>query len=293
LPLAPIDADAIAEHCQIVFLTLPDGEAQTLVPTLRERQLKVIDLSADYRFSSLERYQSYYEGDRSDYDLLSQVVYGLPELYRSAISRSSLVGCAGSYPTASLLAIAPLIKQGLVQPESLIIDAKCGTSVGGNQPKPHLLYVEAADSIAPYSVTRHRHTPEIEQICSDLAGHDIVVQFIPHRVPVVRGLLSTVYANMRDPGLVREDLLTIYSAFYRNSPWIRVLSNGLCPQTRWAMGSNLCYLGIEVDPRTGRVVVMAAIDNLMKGAVGQAVQCCNIMMGWDERLGLPSKSLYP
>lgn len=293
LEIEAVDLDAIASRCQLVFLALPDGLACQFVPGLRARSCQVIDLSADYRFYRLEPYQNYYGGDRQDQALLEQTVYGLPELYRDPIRAAQLVGCPGSYPTASLLAIAPLLKQGLAQPESLIIDAKCGTSIAGRQARSHLLLSEADGSLAPYSVARHRHTPEIEQICSDLTGHEVIVQFTPHQVPMVRGLLSTVYANMRDPGLVRDDLLTIYSAFYRNAPWVRVLSNGLYPQTKWAAGTNFCYLGVEVDPRTGRVIVMAAIDNLIKGQAGQAIQCFNLMWGFDETLGLPHLSLYP
>ena len=185
------------------------------------------------------------------------------------------------------------MKQGLAQPESLIIDAKSGTSGGGRQAKTHLLLAEADNSLSPYAVAHHRHTPEIEQVCSELAGHEVLIQFTPHLVPMVRGILATVYATMRDPGLVRDDLLTIYSAFYRSSPWVKVLSNGVYPQTKWAWGTNLCYIGIEVDPRTGRVIVMSAIDNLMKGQAGQAVQCFNLMMGLDEIIGLPNLSFYP
>jgi N-acetyl-gamma-glutamyl-phosphate reductase len=192
-----------------------------------------------------------------------------------------------------LLAIAPLLKQGLAQSDSIIVDAKSGTSGGGRQAKEHLLLAEADNSLAAYGVGKHRHTPEIEQICSRLAGREVMVQFTPHLVPMVRGILATVYANLRDPGLVREDLHTIYSAFYRHSPWVTVLPSGTYPQTKWAWGTNRCYLSVEVDARTGRVIVMSAIDNLMKGQAGQAVQCFNLMHGWDEQLGLPQQSFYP
>ncbi len=156
-----------------------------------------------------------------------------------------------------------------------------------------MLLAEADNSIAAYGVAKHRHTPEIEQVCSELAGHEVTIQFTPHLVPMVRGILSTVYANLRDPGLVRDDLITIYRAFYRNSQWIKICDADTYPQTKWACGSNLCYIGIEVDTRTGRVVVMSVIDNLIKGQAGQAVQCMNIMMGWDETLGLPKLGFYP
>jgi N-acetyl-gamma-glutamyl-phosphate reductase len=191
------------------------------------------------------------------------------------------------------LAIAPLLKQGLILPNSLIIDAKSGTSGGGRQAKTSMLLAEADNSVAAYGVAAHRHTPEIEQICSDLARVDVKVQFTPHLMPMVRGILSTVYATLRDPGLVRDDILTIYSAFYRPSNFVRVLPKGIYPQTKWACGTNLCYIGVQVDPRTDRVIVMSAIDNLVKGQAGQAIQCLNLMMGWQENLGLPHLSFYP
>ncbi len=289
----PIDLDKIADRCEAVFLSLPNGLACKMAPTLLEKGCKVLDLSADYRFSDLETYTHWYELERSDRDVAETAVYGLPELYRDRIAEAQLVGCPGCYPTASLLALSPLFKQGLIVPETAIIDAKSGTSGGGRQAKTGLLLAEADNSLGAYNVAGHRHTPEIEQVCSDLAGHEILVQFTPHLIPMVRGILATVYATLRDPGLVREDLLTIYSAFYRNTPWVKLLPGGVYPQTKWAWGTNLCYIGVEVDPRTDRVIVMSAIDNLMKGQAGQAIQCLNIMMGWDETLGLPKLSFYP
>jgi N-acetyl-gamma-glutamyl-phosphate reductase len=293
LEVEPIDLDMIGDRCQVVFLSLPNGLAYTMAPRLLEQGCKVLDLSADYRFFNLDTYATWYGGDRQDQDIARTAVYGLPELYRERIANARLVGCPGCYPTASLLAIAPLLKQGLIIPETAIIDAKSGTSGGGRHAKVNMLLAEASQSFAAYNVARHRHTPEIEQICSDLAGHEVLVQFTPHLIPMVRGILATVYATLRDPGLVRDDLITIYQAFYRNAPWVRILPNGIYPQTKWASGTNLCYLGIEVDPRTDRVIVMSAIDNLLKGQAGQAIQCLNLMMGWDETLGLPQLCFYP
>ncbi|MGK7956263.1 MAG: N-acetyl-gamma-glutamyl-phosphate reductase [Crocosphaera sp.] len=293
LTIEPIDVEVIASRCQVVFLGLPNGLACDLTPPLVEKGCKVLDLSADYRFKNLETYSRWYNKDRSDLDTAKTAVYGLPELYRKEIKSASVIGCPGCYPTASLMALSPLLKQGLILPETTIIDAKSGTSGGGRQAKTHLLLAEADGSFGAYGVAKHRHTPEIEQVCSDLAGHDVRVQFTPHLLPMVRGILSTVYATLRDPGLVREDLLTIYSAFYRSSPFVKILPNGVYPQTKWAFGTNLCYLGIETDPRTDRVIVLSAIDNLIKGQAGQAVQCLNIMMGWEETLGLPQLCFYP
>ncbi len=291
--IEPVDPEIIAARCQVVFLSLPNGFACEMAPKLVERGCKVLDLSADYRFSDLETYQAWYGKQRNDRTVAAKAVYGLPELYRDRISESQLIGCPGCYPTASLLALSPLLKQGLIVPETAIIDAKSGTSGGGRQAKTGLLLAEADNSLGAYGVARHRHTPEIEQICSDLASHQVTVQFTPHLIPMVRGILATVYATMSDPGLVREDLITIYKAFYRNSPWVNVCDSGIYPQTKWACGSNLCYIGIEVDQRTGRVIVMSAIDNLIKGQAGQAIQCLNLMMGWDETLGLPKLGFYP
>jgi N-acetyl-gamma-glutamyl-phosphate reductase len=292
--IEPLDLEKIAARCQVVFLSLPNGLAYKMAPTLLEKGCKVLDLSADYRFSDLSTYTAWYGGDRDDQAIAETAVYGLPELYRDRVAEAQLVGCPGCYPTASLLGLSPLLKQGLVVPETAIIDAKSGTSGGGRQAKVGMLLAEADNSFAAYNVAgRHRHTPEIEQVCSDLAGHEVLIQFTPHLVPMVRGILATIYANLRDPGLVREDLLTIYNAFYRNAPWVKVLPSGTYPQTKWAAGTNLCYIGLEVDPRTDRVIVMSAIDNLMKGQAGQAIQCLNIMMGWDETLGLPQLAFYP
>jgi N-acetyl-gamma-glutamyl-phosphate reductase len=293
LQVEPIEVDHIADRCDTVFLSLPNGIACNLVPELLAKGCKVLDLSADYRFKDLSTYKAWYGGDRTDIETSQKAVYGLPELFHEQIKNAALIGCPGCYPTASLLAIAPLLKQGLAQSDSIIIDAKSGTSGGGRTAKEHLLLAEADNSLAAYGVAKHRHTPEIEQICTRLAGREVMVQFTPHLVPMVRGILSTVYANLRDPGLVREDLHTIYTAFYRRSPWVSILPTGTYPQTKWAWGTNRCYIGIEVDARTGRVIVMSAIDNLMKGQAAQSIQCFNIMFGLDEKLGLPLQSFYP
>lgn len=293
LKIEPIDLELIASRCQVVFLSLPNGLAYKMAPSLLAQSCKVLDLSADYRFTKPETYCQWYGGERSDLEALQAAVYGLPELYRDQIAQASLIGCPGCYPTASLLALAPLLKQGLIDPSSIIIDAKSGTSGGGRQAKTNLLLAEADNSIAPYGVVRHRHTPEIEQICSDLAGYDVTLQFTPHLVPMVRGILATTYSLLSDPGLTREDLLTIYSTFYRNSAGIKLLPGGIYPQTKWALGTNLCYISIEVDRRNGRAIVMSAIDNLMKGQAAQAIQCLNLMMGWPETMGLPQLSFYP
>ncbi|MGK7927836.1 MAG: N-acetyl-gamma-glutamyl-phosphate reductase [Spirulina sp.] len=294
LKIEPIDLEVIGDRCRAVFLALPNGLACEMAPKLLEKGCKVLDLSADYRFDNLETYSTWYKKERRDREVAATAVYGLPELYRDAIRETSLIGCPGCYCTASLLALAPLLKQGLIVPESAIIDAKSGTSGGGRKAAINLLLAEADNSLSAYNVAgAHRHTPEIENICSDLAGHEVKIQFTPHLIPMVRGILATVYATLRDPGLVREDIITIYNAFYRSSPFVKVLPNGVYPQTKWAAGTNSCYIGLAVDTRTDRVIVLSAIDNLIKGQSGQAVQNLNIMMGWEETLGLPQLAFYP
>ena len=293
LNIEKIDLDEVAARCEVVFLGLPNGLACDIAPTLIEKGCKVLDLSADYRFSNLATYTDWYKRERDDLKTASDAVYGLPELHRQQIKRSQLIGCPGCYPTASLLALAPLLKNGLIDFNTVIIDAKSGTSGGGRQAKTNMLLAEADNSLGAYGVASHRHTPEIEQICSTLARQEVTVQFTPHLIPMVRGILSTVYATLRDPGLVREDLITIYNAFYRSAPFVKVLPSGIYPQTKWACGTNLAYIGIQVDSRTGRIIVLSAIDNLIKGQAGQAVQCMNLMMGWNEDLGLPKLSFYP
>jgi N-acetyl-gamma-glutamyl-phosphate reductase len=291
--LEAVDVETIAARCQAVFLATPNGVACELAPRLVQAGVRVYDLSADYRFADLAVYQYWYGVERQDTELAQEAVYGLPELFREQIRQARLVGCPGCYPTASLLAAAPLLKQGLIDPRSLIIDAKSGVSGAGRVLKTGSLFAEAENSVAAYNVARHRHTPEIEQICSLLAGTPVQVQFTPHLIPMTRGMLVTLYAQLRDPGLIGEDLLTIYEAFYRQAPAVRILPSGTFPQTKWASGTNTCFIGLEVDGRTDRVIVLSAIDNLVKGQSGQAIQAFNLACGFDELTGLPTVGFYP
>jgi N-acetyl-gamma-glutamyl-phosphate reductase len=293
LTIENLEPEAIAERVGVVFLSLPNGIATTLTPRLLAKGCKVLDLSADYRFENLQTYEEWYRIPRHDGETNARAVYGLPELNRDRLVGADLVGCPGCYPTASLLAVLPLLKNGFIDPHSIIIDAKSGTSGGGRKGEINLLLAEASNTLSAYGVARHRHTPEIEQICSMVSGQELYVQFTPHLIPMVRGILATVYARLRDPGLIQDDLLTIYRSFYRNCAWVRVLPKNVYPQTKWAAGTNMCFLAVEVDSRTDRVIILSAIDNLMKGQASQAVQCLNIMMGWPEDTGLPNLSFYP
>jgi N-acetyl-gamma-glutamyl-phosphate reductase len=294
----PPDPDQIAAQADFAVLSLPNGLASDLVPALLERNVRVVDLSADYRYRSLEQWQQVYaheasQRQRRDADLCEQAVYGLPEWNGPAISTARLVAAPGCFPTASLLPLLPFLKQGLIETEGLIIDAKTGTSGGGRAAREHLLLAEASESIAPYGVIGHRHTSEIEQLASQAAGCGIQLQFTPHLVPMVRGLLATVYGRLRDPGLTAEDCTTVLEAFYRHHPFIRVLPVGTYPATKWVRHTNLSLLSVQVDQRSSRLVLMSAVDNLIKGQAGQGVQCLNLMNGLPVAMGLPLAPFYP
>ena len=297
-----VDADALASTCEVVFLALPDREAAALVPDLLARGCKAIDLSGCYRLHNVEDYRRWYgtelpEGEewpsQLHCDTLDKAVYGLPEIYRSQIESARLVAVPGCHATASVLAIAPLLRQGFIDPDRISIDAKAGMSATdrfmADAGEP---WVAIENTLRVDSILQHRQIPEIEQVCSELAGQTVIVQFTSYVVPTVRGLLTTVYATLRDPGLVNDDLLTIYNAFYRQSPWVQVLPSGTFPQTKWTAGTNRCSIGLTLDSRTYQLVVVCAIDNSIKGGAGQAIQCLNIMQGWPETLGLPQSSLY-
>ena len=292
------DPDRIAATSDFAVLSLPNGLASQLAPELLQRGVRVVDLSADFRYRSLEKWSQVYAQEaaklnRQDEDLCSSAVYGLPEWNGPAIADAKLVAAPGCFPTASLLPLLPFLKQGLIETSGIIIDAKTGTSGGGRVPKEAMLLAEASESIAPYGVIGHRHTSEIEQMAQDVAGQDIRLQFTPHLVPMVRGLLSTVYARLRDPGLTAEDCTTVLEAVYRHHPCVSVLPVGTYPATKWAKHANKALLSLQVDIRTGQLVLMSAIDNLIKGQAGQGVQCLNLMVGLPGETGLPLQSFYP
>lgn len=292
------DPELIAEAADFAVLSLPNGLAAQMVPALLERGVRVVDLSADYRYRHLSQWQEVYAAEakqvhRSDTVLCEQAVYGLPEWDSDRISQARLVAAPGCFPTASLLGLLPFLKQGLIETSGIVIDAKTGTSGGGRAAKEHLLLAEASEGVAPYGVVGHRHTSEIEQAASQVAGQPIQLQFTPHLIPMVRGLLSTVYCRLRDPGLRAEDCRTLLEASYRQTPCVDVLPVGTYPSTKWVRQTNRALLSVQVDARTGQLIVMSAIDNLVKGQAGQGVQCLNLMAGLEATAGLPLLPFYP
>ena len=296
--IKPNDPQAIANQADFAILSLPNGLASQVTPELIKKNVRVVDLSADYRYQSLNQWKhTYVQEDRllnrEDYDLCEEAIYGLSEWNANKIIKARLVASPGCFPTASLLPLLPFLKQGLIETEGLIIDAKTGTSGGGRRAKEHLLFSEAAESLSPYGVIGHRHTSEIEQMATKVAGHQIQIQFTPHLVPMVRGLLATVYARLRDPGLTAEDCKTVIETVYSKNQNIEILPVGVYPSTKWVKQTNKALISVQVDSRTGRVVLMCVIDNLVKGQAGQGVQNLNIMAGLDQLTGIPLNLFYP
>ena len=299
LHVAQPDPDVIAAAADLVVLSLPNGRAGTLAPALLERGLRVVDLSADYRFAHLEDWRQIYGGhggavERTDAGLCAEAVYGLPEFNHRAIATARLVACPGCFPTTSLLALLPLLQEGLILSEGIVIDAKTGTSGGGREARQHLLLAEAGEAVAPYGVEGHRHTREIE-IQATTLGRSLPVrlQFTPHLLPMVRGLLATVYGQLHAPDCSAAQLTSHFLDTYRDHPCVDVLPVGVYPSTKWVRQTNRALLSVATNPHTGQVIVMAALDNLLKGQAGQAVQCLNIMLGLPDSTGLPLEPFYP
>lgn len=281
----------IAQICDVVFLALPHGVSMNIAPVFMKAGKKVIDLSADYRLQDVSSYEKWY-GKHANPDILKDAVYGIPELYRQKIKEASLVANPGCYPTSIILALAPSLKNQLLDVHTIIADSASGVSGAGRDPQIDSLFCEVAGGFKAYKVGKHRHTPEIEQELNSLAGENFVISFTPHLLPVKRGILSTIYATLKKD-IAAADLHSLYSSFYDAEKFVRICSPGLFPNISSVCGSNFCNIGITVDPRTKRVIIISAIDNLVKGAAGQAVQNMNIIYGWPEDTGLQMAPLYP
>lgn len=288
-----LELEEIARDSDVVFLALHHGMSHSLVPAILEQGKKVIDMSADFRFRRASLYEEWYGQVHPSPELSAKAVYGLPELHREEIRQAPLVANPGCYPTSALLAAAPLVKGGLVDGDRVIIDAKSGVSGAGRGLSLRVHYAEVNENLQAYSIAgSHRHTAEIEQELGLLAGKEIRVCFTPHLIPMTRGILSTVYLDLKLP-LSTGEAVELYRGFYREEPFVRVLDPGELPQTKHVYGSNFCHLGIQVDHRTGRVLVVSVIDNLVKGAAGQAVQNMNLLFGLPEETGLAHPGIFP
>ena len=291
------DVLALAEEADVIFTATPQGYLSGLLTEEILRRCRVIDLSADFRIKDVKTYEAWYGITHKSPQFLPEAVYGLCEVNRSAVRHARLVANPGCYPTCSFLSLYPAVKNGLIDLHSIIIDAKSGTSGAGRGAKVANLYCEVNENIKAYGLTNHRHTPEIEEQLSYAAGEAVTVQFSPHLVPMNRGILVTAYADLKPKAdgsyPTEEEIHAIYAACYAHENFVRKLDPGVYPETRFVEGSNFVDVNIMVDARTHRLLMLGAMDNLVKGAAGQAVQNMNLMFGLDETEGLLSAPLFP
>ncbi len=283
------DDDVLAE-CDVVFFATPHGVAMSSMPSLIARGVRVIDLSADFRIKDVALWERWYGQPHTCPDLVEMAVYGLPEMNREQIKTAQLVAAPGCYPTSVQLGLMPLLKAGLIDPSRLIANSASGVSGAGRQGKIDNIFAEVSDSFKAYGVAGHRHLPEIEQGLALMSGGPVNLTFVPHLLPTIRGIHSTMYAELR--GEV-ADLQALFEDTYRNEPFVDVMPAGSCPQTRSVKGANICRLAVHQPQNRNTVVVLAVIDNLVKGASGQAVQIMNIMLDLDEKDGLRGLGLNP
>lgn len=290
--IAAFDADAVAQACDVAFCALPHGASAGIVAELRSRGIVVFDLSADFRLSDPKVYAEWY-GEHLAPQIFGTAVYGLVELNREALRTADLVAVPGCYPTASNLALMPLVAEGLVELDGIAINALSGVSGAGRKPRAITHLPESSEGIRAYKVGgRHRHTPEIEQVLGGLAKQQIRLTFSPHLVPMTRGILVTAYTRAKD-GVTAERCTEAARAMYEGSPSVAVLDPGMHPDTLWIRGSNRAHVAYQLDARTGQIIAMATIDNLVKGAAGQAIQGANVRFGFDEGEGLRAPGAWP
>ena len=298
LPIENIDPLVISKRSDVALLSLPNGISSKITPILLEKGIKVIDLSADYRYKSLTKWKNVYSKesniyDRNDHNLCEEAVYGLPEINHDDISKARLIACPGCYPTSTLIPLIPLLSQGIIDSDGIIIDSKSGTSGGGRDPKQNLLLSESGDGLSAYGLINHRHTSEIEDVLSEISGNKIELIFTPHLIPIVRGMFSTIYCRLKDPGLTSDDCKIILETFYRKYSNVKVLPTDVYPSTKWAKNTNNIFISLKVDKRNGRLVILSVIDNLLKGQAGQAIQNLNLLSGLEINTGLDFKNFYP
>lgn len=284
--------EAMAEQVDVIFTATPQGLCASLVNEEILKKTKIIDLSADFRIKDVETYEKWYGITHKSPQYIEEAVYGLCEINREAVKKARLTANPGCYPTCSFLSVYPAVKEGLIDPNTIIIDAKSGTSGAGRGAKTDNLFCEVNENIKAYGVAEHRHTPEIEEQLSLAAGEPVLINFTPHLVPMQRGILVTAYASLKKE-VSCEEVKAVYDQYYKDEYFVRVLEQGVCPQTRWVEGSNFVDVNFKLDPRTRRIIMMGAMDNLVKGAAGQAVQNMNLMFGLNETEGLRMAPLFP
>ena len=284
--------EELADKVDVIFTATPKGLCSSLVNEEILNKVKIIDLSADFRIKDVATYEKWYKIEHKSPEFIDEAVYGLCEINREKTKGARLIANPGCYTTCSILSIYPMVKEGLIDPKSIIIDAKSGTSGAGRGAKVPNLFCEVNENIKAYGVGTHRHTPEIEEQLGYAAGEEVLINFTPHLVPMQRGILVTAYANLKKE-VTYEEVKAVYDKYYKKEQFIRVLENETPPETRWVEGSNYVDVSFKIDERTGRIIMMGALDNLIKGAAGQAVQNMNIIFGLPENEGLQQVPMFP
>lgn len=284
--------EELAEAVDVIFTATPQGLCGSLVNEDILNKVKIIDLSADFRIKDVATYEKWYGIEHKSPQFIDEAVYGLCEINRDKVADARIIANPGCYTTCSILSIYPMVKEGLIDTKSIIIDAKSGTSGAGRGAKVPNLFCEVNENIKAYGVTTHRHTPEIEEQLGYAAGEEVIINFTPHLVPMQRGILVTAYANLKKD-VTYNEVKAVYDKYYEKEYFIRVLEKDETPETRWVEGSNFVDVNFKIDERTGRIIMMGALDNLIKGAAGQAVQNFNIMFGFDENEGLQQVPMFP
>ena len=285
-----LDLDKVAQ-CDVAFTALPHGASKDVIPSLIEKGIKVIDLSGDFRYDDIKVYEEWYGQEHSSPELLAESVYGLCELHRDEVKKARLIGNPGCYTTCSILGAYPLLKSGIGNSKNVIVDAKSGVTGAGRSLALGVHFCECTENSKAYKVANHRHTSEIEQELSKAAGEEVMISFTPHLIPQKRGILSTIYVNLNKPCTTQE-IVDLYKDFYKDEYFVRVKDAGKLPETKHVAGSNFVDIGVVVDERLNRAVIVSAIDNLGKGAASQAVQNMNIMFGLDEKTGINNAGFY-
>ncbi|MDU0331695.1 N-acetyl-gamma-glutamyl-phosphate reductase [Paenibacillus sp. 3LSP] len=291
-PLDGLYPEELATKVDVVFTATPSGVSTKLVPQLLEVGLKVIDLSGDFRLKDGREYEAWYKHEAPEAALLEQAVYGLAEIYGDEVKGKEFVSNPGCYPTATLLGLIPALSAGWIEPGSIIIDAKSGVSGAGRGMNLTNHYAEINENMKVYKVNKHQHIPEIEQTLGQITGESVTVTFTTHLTPMTRGIMCTMYATLKG-AYTEEDLIQLYRQYYEGRPFVRIRDKGKWPATKEVFGSNFCDIGFAADARTGRLTIVSVIDNLVKGAAGQAIQNLNLMMGWEETTGLKFTPVYP
>ena len=284
--------EVLADQVDVIFTATPQGLCASLVNEEILSKVKIIDLSADFRIKDVKVYEEWYKLEHKSPQFIEEAVYGLCEINREDVKKARLVANPGCYTTCSILTCYPLVKEGIIDPNTIIVDAKSGTSGAGRGAKVDNLFCEVNENMKAYGVATHRHTPEIEEQLGYACGEKITINFTPHLVPMNRGILATAYASLKKD-VTYEEVKAIYDKYYSDEKFVRVLEKDVCPQTKWVEGSNYVDVNFKIDPRTNRIIMMGAIDNLVKGAAGQAVQNMNLMFGLKESEGLELVPMFP